>query len=183
MKQAISGYSTALGILCLALILLPSGRALGQGQSPIVNFVSAGGPDIQDTDYPGSRPGYDKNYSLVAIRYADGTTSGELIDRWASGVLPKTTALRADIDCVHVVGNTAWVSGVVTQGTYIDADGTIDLTGWYVRTRVQDNGANNDPTNPDKIAFSQVRSSAPFPCANMFQSTFWDMPGGQVVVR
>lgn len=86
MKQAISGYSTALGILCLALILLPSGRALGQGQSPIVNFVSAGGPDIQDTDYPGSRPGYDKNYSLVAVRYADGTASGELIDRWASGV-------------------------------------------------------------------------------------------------
>jgi hypothetical protein len=172
-----------LSILLLAIAITGGGAAVGAAQSRIVNVVHAGGPDVQDTDWPGSGPGFDKDYSLIAFKYADGTASGQLNDRWADGVLPGTTALHADINCVHVVGNIAWVSGVITQGTYIDPDVTIDLTGWYVRTRVQDNGRNNDPDDPDRIAISQVRSSAPFVCSNMFMSPFLDMPRGQVTVR
>ena len=153
----------------------------GQAQSPIVNVIHAGGSDIQDPDFPGSGPGFDKNYSLIAFKYADGTASGKLIDRYSGG---GGQGLRADINCVHVVGNIAWLSGVITQGAVLDNDGNpASVVGYYVRTRVQDNGDNNDPANPDKVAFTQFRSSAPFPCANMFMSTFWDMPGGQVTVR
>ena len=166
---------------CIGTTLLAAGMATGWAQSPIVNFVRAGGSDIEDPDIPGSGPGFDKNYSLLAFKYADGTGSGKLVDRYSGG---GGLGLKADIDCVHVIGNTAWVSGIVTQGQVTDLDGNpFDVSGFYVRTRVQDNGDNNDPANPDKVAFTQIRSSAPFTCANMFTSIFWDMPGGQVTVR
>lgn len=152
-----------------------------RAQAQIVNFVSAGGSDINDPDLDGSGPGFDKNYSLVAFKFADGTARGLLIDRNAGG---GGLGLRADIDCVHVVGNTAWISGIVTQGQFIDLDGNvISEVGWYVRTRVQDNGHNKGQGEPDRISFTQVRRSAPFVCSNMFQLAFWDMPGGQVTVR
>ena len=167
--------------LCIGTALLAADITAVSAQSPIVNFVHAGGSDIEDPDLPGSGPGFDKNYSLLAIKYADGTGSGKLIDRYAGG---GGLGLKADIDCIHVVGNTAWVSGVVTQGQLLDNEGNpFSIVGWYVRTRVQDNGRNNDPTSPDRVAFTQARSSAPFLCANGFMSAFWDMPGGQVIVR
>ena len=168
-------------VALVAALAIAIGPLAVQAQSPIVNIVHAGGSDIQDPDLPGSEPGFDKNYSLVAFKFADGTASGKLVDRYSGG---GGLGLKGDIDCVHVVGNTAWLSGVITQGRTLDADGNpVDITGYYVRTRVQDNGDNTDPSNPDRIAFTQYRNSAPFPCANMFGSAFWDMPGGQVIVR
>jgi hypothetical protein len=174
--------STFLSLLIVAIaISTVPGAGTGIAQSPMVNFVHAGGSDIEDPDLPGSGPGFDKNYSLVARKFADGTASGKLIDRYAGG---GGVGLKGDIDCVHVLGNTAWLSGIITQGLTLDVDGNpVDITGYYVRTRVQDNGDNTDSTNPDRVAFTQFRSSAPFPCTNMFGSTFWDMPGGQVIVR
>jgi len=164
-----------------ATLMVAAGPVALEAQSTIVNIVHAGGSDVQDPDLPGSGPGFDKNYSLVAFKFADGTARGKLIDRYSGG---GGLGLKGDIDCVHVAGNTAWLSGVITQGQFLDANGNpVDITGYYVRTRVQDNGDNTDPANPDRVAFTQFRSSAPFPCANMFGSTFWDMPGGQVTIR
>lgn len=169
-----SGFGLVLAILCSIAVSITA-------QSPIINSVHAGGSDIEDPNIPGSGPGFDKNYSLVAFKRADGTASGKLVDRFAGG---GGLGLKANIDCVHVVGNTAWLSGVLTQGGFLDEDGNyVSIVGWYARTRVQDNGINNDPANPDRVAFTQFRSSAPFVCSNMFSSTFWDMPGGQVTVR
>ena len=171
-------------IIALAILTTfatAAGSLAAQSQSAIVNVVHAGGSDIEDPDIPGSGPGFDKNYSLIAFKFADGTATGKLMDRYSGG---GGLGLKGNIDCVHVVGNTAWLSGIITQGQTLDAEGNpVDITGYYVRTRVQDNGDNTDPTNPDRVAFTQFRSSAPFPCANMFGSAFWDMPGGQVVVR
>ena len=169
-------------LLFLAVITtLVFTAAVANAQSPIVNFVHAGGSDIEDPRIPGSGPGFDKNYSLLAMKFADGTATGKLVDRYAGG---GGLGLKANIDCVHVVGNTAWVSGIITQGAFPDEDGNpVSIVGWYVRTRVQDNGNNNDPANPDRVAFTQFRSSAPFVCSNMFTSSFWDMPGGQDIVR
>ena len=171
----------AVAVLAAAAALLAAGP--GQttlAQSSIVNFVSVGGPDIADPDFPGSGPGFDKNFSLVAFKYEDGTAAGVLVDRWTGG---PGLGLRAEIDCVHVVGNTAWVTGVVTQGNTLDANGNpVSLAGYYVRTRVQDNGDNTDPLNPDKIAFAITRASAPFVCSAMLGGLF-DMPAGQVIVR
>jgi hypothetical protein len=166
-----------LGVATIVVVLF-IGSASAQG--PIVNFVHAGGPDLEDGDVPGSEPGFDKNFSLMAFRYADGSASGTLTDGYAGG---GNLGLRAQIDCVHVVGNTAWVSGVVTRGRLLDADGNpVDIAGYYVRTAVQDNGNNSDPSNPDKIAFSAIRSTAPFVCTTMV-GTLFDMPHGQVTVR
>lgn len=169
------------GLAVLVTSMTAAGSLAVYGQSPIVSVVHAGGSDLEDPDIPGSGPGFDKNYSLVAFKFADGTASGKLIDRFSGG---GGLGLKGNIDCVHVVGNTAWLSGIVTQGQTLDGAGNpIDITGYYVRTRVQDNGDNNDPSNPDRIAFTQVRNTAPFLCANMFASAFWDMPGGQVTIR
>ena len=173
-------------LITLALILsglgFPGATSV-KGQSRIVNLVSAGGPDVADPDLPfETGPGVDKNFSLVAIKYGDGTVRGELVDRWGSGLLPGTTMLRANIDCLYVEGNTAWVSGVITQGLYIDETGSVDFTGAYIRTLVQDNGTNNDPTNPDRIGFSVMRRTAPWICSEK-RGALFDMPAGQVNVR
>ena len=171
-------------VLTLAILVVmatTAGSSAVKAQSPIVSMIHAGGSDIQDPDFPGSGPGFDKNYSLVAFKFANGTASGKLIDRYSGG---GGLGLKGDINCVHVVGNIAWLSGVITQGQTLDVDGNpVDITGYYVRTRVQDNGDNTDPLNPDRVAFTQYRNTIPFPCANMFGSAFWDMPGGQVTIR
>lgn len=171
-------------ILCFLIVamLVAFGNAAANAQGQIVNFISAGGPDVYDPDLPGTEPGVDKNFSLSAFKFADGSGRGILIDRFASGLLPGTTAVRADLDCVHVVGNTAWVSGVITQGLYIDEIGEIDFTGWYVRTVVQDNGPNNDPATPDRVGISVIRQSPAFDCSLMRGGLF-DFPAGQVQVR
>lgn len=181
MKKMLNRYFQMTSVLAVALVVVITLSVFVQAQSPIVNVVYAGGPDIEDPDLPGSGPGFDKNYSLVAFKFADGTASGKLIDRYSGG---GGLGLKADINCVHVVGSTAWLSGVITQGAVLDDGGNpVSIVGYYVRTRVQDNGINNDPSNPDKVAFTQFRSSAPFVCSGMFMSTFWDMPGGQVMIR
>lgn len=169
--------------LIFCALAITSGTTPVHSQSRILNIVSAGGPDVADPDLPfETGPGVDKNYSLLAIKYADGTVNGELVDRFGSGLLPGTTMLRANIDCLYVEGNTAWVSGVVTQGLYIDDTGSVDFTGYYVRAVVQDNGPNNDPANPDKIGFSIIRQTAPWVCSEK-RGLLFDMPAGQVNVR
>jgi len=170
--------STLFWGVAMIVVVLFVGSA--SAQVPIVNYVHAGGPDLEDADVPGSEPGFDKNFSLLAFRYADGSASGTLTDGYAGG---GNLGLRARIDCVHVVGNTAWVSGVVTRGRILDADGNpFDIAGYYVRTAVQDNGNGSDPSNPDKISFSAIRSTAPYACSAML-GAFFDMPRGQVTVR
>ena len=76
-------------VLCalvfVAGLAISSGSITVRGQSPIINIISAGGSDIEDPRLPGSGPGFDKNYSLIAIKFADGTASGRLIDRYAGG--------------------------------------------------------------------------------------------------
>ena len=174
----VKGYFSLVASAIVFVVLTSTLNVIAQSQ--IVNFVHAGGSDIEDPRIPGTGPGFDKNYSLLAFKFADGTASGKLVDRYAGGRL----GLKADIDCVHVVGNMAWVSGVITQGRTLDADGNpVDITGYYVRTRVQDNGDNSDPANPDRVSFTQFRNTAPFVCSAMFMPTLWDMPGGQVTVR
>jgi hypothetical protein len=177
-------FARLTGLLCsfcvAAALTVGPGVSSSDAQSPIVNFVSAGGADIIDPRFPESEPGWDKNYSLVAFKYADGTASGRLTDRWSGG---PGLGVQADIDCVHVVGSTAWLSGVVTKGQTLDEEGNpVDLAGYFVRTRVQDNGPNNDPNNPDRVSLSIVRNTAPFVCSAMLGGLF-DMPRGQVIVR
>ena len=155
--------------LTIGLVLALSLAAAASAQSPIVNRVSVGGPDAcAFFGFP--HPGCDANFSLSAKRYADGTASGQYTDRFAKG-----DGFHAVIDCLVVVGNTAWISGVITHGT---AGGT-DLAGLPVATRVQDNGTSaKDPS--DKISFSVIGD--PRPCTAMLPYVLFDAPDGQVKV-
>jgi len=151
----------------LLFVLIMGTVALASG--PIVHKVSVGGPDAC---YPDLQPGCDSNFSLIAIEFADGRVEGQFTDRWVEG-----TGFHAVIDCLSVVGNEAWVSGVITHGVY---PGGYDLAGVPVGTRIVDNGTNaNDP--PDQISYSYGGDDTP--CTDHPEYELFDVPQGQVKVR
>ncbi len=167
-RKRLAGISSALTIV-LALVLATTALAKG----PVTQRVSAGGPDACVAfGFGFTHPGCDGNFSLSAREYADGSMSGQYTDRFANG-----NGFHAVIDCVSVVGNEAWVSGVITSGTI---DG-FDLTGLPVATRVRDNGTSaNDPA--DKISFSIITFD-PLPCTDQPDFGLLDAPEGEVIVR
>lgn len=170
----------------LALVL--ANAASATGPNPIVHRVIAGGPDACGSIF-GLHPGCDGNFTLVAIERADGTVTGQYIDRFANG-----DGMEAVIDCLVVDGNRAWVSGTITRGQYttLDANGdeiVVDITGFPVATRVQDNGTSaDDPA--DQISFSWFELEFlgevfpfPGPCTDMDELDLFDAPDGQVIVE
>lgn len=77
---------------------------------------------------------------------------------------------------MYVVGNEAWVSGIVTSGNIFG----FDLTGFPVGTRVRDNGTSaKDP--PDEISFSFLGD--PTPCTAAPNYPFLTKTKGQVKVQ
>jgi hypothetical protein len=130
----------------------------------VIHQVSVGGHDFTD-------PGVDKNFSLVGIVHSDGSVSGEYTDRF--GV--DQDGFHATVTCVSVVGNQAWISGIIDAGT----SGGVDLAGVPVLTRVADNGTSaNDP--PDAISFSFFSGVS---CNAHPNLPLFPMPDGQVKVR
>jgi hypothetical protein len=85
---------------------------------------------------------------------------------------------------VVVVGNEAWISGVITHGRWTDADtGEVDdLAGEPVSTRVKDNGRSAlDPT--DQIGYSWIGVGWADSCTEQADDDLLDMPDGQVTVH
>jgi hypothetical protein len=142
----------------LALALLPVTSALAKG--PVAQRVSAGARDPF------------ASFSLTATIFADGSMSGQYTDQF-----PQIGGgFHAVLNCVSIVGNDAWVSGVIISGT---ANGQ-DLTGLPVATRVRDNGVSaNDP--PDDVSFSFIGD--PTPCTEHVEYPLFTSPQGQVVIR
>ena len=167
-RKRVVGTTSALTVL-VASILVGATVALASG--PVVHHVNAGGPDACIA-FGFEHPGCDANFSLVANQYADGSVSGQYSDRFANG-----NGFHAEIDCLVVSGNDAWISGVITHGSI---DG-IDLTGLEVLTRVRDNGTSqNDP--PDQISFSFIDTDLP-DCTEQPDLPLLDAPQGQVRIR
>ena len=111
------------------------------------------------------------NYSLNAIQNADGSVKGQYTDQFGHG----NGGFHAKVDCLSVVGNTAWIGGVITSGSYGSIE---DATGLRVVTRVQDNGTSaNDP--PDLITYSYLSNIS---CTTNFSSPWLAAPEGQVKV-
>jgi hypothetical protein len=134
--------------------------------------VNAGGPDACIA-FGFEHPGCDGNFSLVAKEYADGSVSGQFTDRFANG-----NGFHAEIDCLVVNGNEAWISGVITEGKFDD----FDFTGLSVNTRVRDNGTSaNDPA--DQISISWIGDD--FTCKDQRADvlSLFDTPEGQVKVK
>ena len=119
----------------------------------VVHSVHVGGPDIC-----GFNPGCDKNFSLSALEFADGSVTGKLIDRWAGG---GREGFHATIDCIYVDdyfgGKIAWVSGMVIEGMAGDQD----LAGMPVWAAAVDWGKSNND-DADAITFSIIGD--PTPC-------------------
>lgn len=101
----------------------------------IIHRVSVGSHDFVP-------PGVDANFSLVAIQHADGRVTGQWSDQFGHG----NNGVHVAIDCVHVVGNRAWLGGVATDKTF---------EGLRVITLVEDNGTSAHET-PDQISFTVI---------------------------
>jgi hypothetical protein len=113
----------------------------------------------------------------VAVQYADGSVSGQFIDRFWQG-----WGFHATIDCLYVDGNDAWVSGEITSGYF----GGEDRIGEPISARVRDNGTSaNDP--PDQISYSHIGADGgDHPhgtCDEQPDYEQLDVPQGQVVVK
>jgi hypothetical protein len=170
----------ALALACVfVLVLVSAAGATGR----IVHSVHVGSPDACESW--GLQPGCDANLSLNALEYADGSVEGRLVDRFGHGY----GGLKADIDCMNVEGNVAWVSGVITQGwlSIPEEDFYWDTTGLPLVFAAVDNGVSaNDP--PDQVTFVWVDMgvdchSAPIDAGFMQWVQFFEMPKGQVIVR
>jgi len=144
----------------LALALMPHAVASAKDNGSVVLQVSAGGRDPF------------ASFALTAKMYADGSMSGQYTDQF-----PQIGGgFHAVLNCVSVVGNDAWVSGVITSGT---ADGQ-DLTGVPVATRVRDNGTSSkDPA--DLLGFSFIGD--PTPCTDHIDYPMFEAPHGQVMIK
>ncbi len=135
------------------------------GQSPIVHRVSVGGPDICTS--LGAGPGCDGNFSLLAIQYANGRVTGQLIDQYGSA-----GGLHAVVDCLKVqeipervpVALEAWVGGVVTRPTH--------QAGHRVIAWMRDNGTSTNDPRPDALSRGIVD-----PEEEGFSANCQDMPG------
>src|SRR5437868_5131106 len=138
---------------------------LGNEGNGVVHRVSAGRADIDASAHT------DANFSLVAIQHANGEVSGEYTDQFGQG----NGGFHATVNCLLVVGNQAWISGVITSGGVPG----VDFTGLPVITRVADNGTSaNDP--PDAISFSFIGN--PAPCTAAPPLPLLPMTDGQVNV-
>ena len=155
--------------LVAALSLVAATAAFAGG---VIHHVSAGTADACFAF--GARPGCDANFSLVADQYANGSVKGQFTDR-----SKRLGGFTASIDCLSINGTEAWVSGVITSGTFAGED----LTGLAVSTMVKDNGTTaNDP--PDQISFTYWGGDLAFSCTTQSEGFgLLDAPQGQVTVR
>src|SRR5690349_2144966 len=95
----------------------------------VVHSASAGGPDI--CSGVGDKPGCDANFSLTANQYSNGSATGHWVDR--SSQVNGGGSFVVAVNCLNVIGNRAYVSGVITQGNS-------DVIGQNTLVVVVDNG-------------------------------------------
>jgi hypothetical protein len=143
------------------------GRPLFANQgNGVVHRATVGG---NDADLAANT---DANFSLVAIEHRNGEVTGEWTDQFGQG----EGGIHVAVNCLRVIGNNAWVSGIVTSGNF----NGVDLTGLPAITRVADLGTSkNDP--PDAISFSFVGN--PTPCTAAPPLPLVPMTDGQVKVE
>ena len=131
----------------------------------VIHKVSVGSADIVPP------PGSDANFSLSAIESADGAVTGQWQDTLFGRGNP-ALALHVDVDCLVVVGNEAWVSGVITQPAF--------LAGLPAITRVRDNGTSADDP-PDQVSFTFIDIGVT--CTDQPDLPLFDLINGQVTVQ
>ena len=140
--------------------------ASSQASNGVVNRVFVGGHDLDIAGHT------DANFSLVAIERADGSVSGQWTDQFGQS----DGGVHVEVNCLLVVGNQAWISGIIKSGSA----GGVDFTGLPAITRVADLGKSaNDP--PDLISFTFIGVAAP--CTAAPNLPLLAMTDGQVTVN
>ena len=135
-------------------------------KGPIVNSVSVGGADIC-VSLNGQHAGCSANFSLVAIKYADGSVVGQITDQVGQG----QGGYTADVVCLTVVGNEAWLNGEITSWRFEGED----FTGFPFIMKVRDGGPpSQDEVSPTIIGYDW--------CTNRPAITTYHLTG-QVTVR
>jgi hypothetical protein len=159
MKRSVISVVVAL-VAGVLLTVSPAASADG-----VVHKVSVGSADVTPP------PGTDANFSLSAIEFDDGTVTGQWQDTFFGRGNP-ALALHVKVDCLVVVGNEAWVSGVVTRPGF--------LAGLPAITRIRDNGTSaNDP--PDQVSFTFIDIGVT--CTDQPDLPLFDLINGQVTVQ
>ena len=142
----------------------------------VMHQLHVGGPD--GCTGSGLSPGCDKNFSLTAIQFGDGSVKGKYTDRFAG-----VDGFHADIDCLHVEEfgdvKVAWVSGIITKGTV--NGGTFDLEGFPVWTAAVDIGTSAQDAPRDALSFSFIGD--PTPCTDMPEFPPIETFEGQVTIK
>jgi hypothetical protein len=172
--------ATAAVFGCSESTIPPTGQSDGPALpasvgSQVVHQATAGSPDICTP--VGDKPGCDANFSLLAVQRADGSVTGQWVDRFSQ--VNGGGGIHVAINCLNVIGNRAYVSGVVTQSS------SSDQVGQPALTKLVDNGRSaNDP--PDQISvsiiFPGVVDCNAAPAFDDFIPLF-PTPQGQVVVQ
>lgn len=108
-----------------------------------------------------------ERYSQSAIRHADGSFSGEFeLSSQQAGSL----RIHGDVVCFHIVGNTAYLAGIVDQSNY---EGV--TPGSYVVWNVIDNGEGaNDPPDLTSDFWEVSPEGATFQCTQGIE--FFTLP-------
>lgn len=126
--------------------------------------VRVGGPDA-------FTPGFDGNFSLHAAIDAAGNVSGEWQDAFT-----QNQGFHVNVTCLTVVGNQAWVGGVITQAL------NPAFIGIQARTLVVDGGLPNG--GGDTISFTTIYPNGGAPDCSA-QTAFQQFPlnQGQVDIK
>ncbi len=142
--------------------------------SRVVHRATAGGPDLCDA--LGLKPGCDANFSLVALQRADSSVTGEYHDQFSQFPGVGGTGIHVAVNCLVVIGNQAWISGMITQSRIPGVAGLDALTS------VVDNGSSaNQPA--DQISLSFIGTGIPCQAAVGLPFPLFSVPQGQVVVQ
>src|SRR6476646_6433445 len=88
-----------------------SGSLQASTAGQVIHQVSAGTPDICSA--VDDKPGCDADFSLDAVQRANGSVTGQWVDRFSQ--VNGGGGVHVAVNCLNVIGNRAYISGVVTQ--------------------------------------------------------------------
>jgi hypothetical protein len=155
--------SVAVALTVTAMFVVGSAIAAGNGPS------ATGSGHFSDG-------GALRTFSFTAIAHADGSVSGnaQVDNRGIPGTIAGTSHIA--VDCLQVVGNTAYVSGTITDST--DANLVGDSGVWSV----QDNGEGAKAA-PDQISVVSLFSPTADLCQLVHPAATIQIEGGNVQIH
>ena len=120
-------------------------------------------------EYP---EGMKRHFSIHASLMPDGGVKGNGVLHFTGG----ERDIKFDISCMHVNGNTATLSGIITYSSVPEYQGT------YCYVRVVDNGEGNNDA-PDKISLLYVDLQYPVNCAINLYCELFEIGSGNIQVK